>query len=76
MSQVKVTEARVSPAMAKSVLLVCPRCSAECECVFPWGSTGEQKMKIRHDVMYEHARNCKAGEATITTVYPIAYPRL
>lgn len=75
MSAVKITEARVSSSVAKSVLLVCPRCSTECECVFPWGSTNEQKIRIRHNVMNEHARICKAGEAEVTVVYPVQYPR-
>jgi len=75
MTQVRITEARVSPWAAKSVLLVCPRCSTECECVFPYGSTHEQKMNLRRAVMSEHARICPAGEADVTVVYPIQYPR-
>jgi hypothetical protein len=74
-TSVKISEARISPATAKSVLLVCPRCSTECECVFPYLATSEDKIRIRHQVMNMHARLCPAGEAEITVVYPIAFPR-
>jgi hypothetical protein len=32
-------------------------------------------MKIRHEVMNEHARICSAGYAEVAVVYPIEYPR-
>ena len=38
-------------------------------------ATAEEMMKIRHNVMNEHARLCSAGEAEVTVVYPIEYPR-
>ena len=76
MTQVRITEARVSPWEAKSVLLVCPRCSTECECIFPWGTTADEKLGIRRKVMEAHARICPAGEAEVAVVYPIQYPRL
>jgi hypothetical protein len=75
MSGLQITQARVSPQQARSVQLSCPRCGMFCECRFPYGATSEQKMKIRHEVMSEHARLCSAGEAEVTVVYPIEYPR-
>jgi hypothetical protein len=57
------------------VQLSCPRCGHLCECRFPYQATAEQMMKIRHEVMNEHARICSAGYAEVAVVYPIEYPR-
>ncbi len=75
MTELRISESRVSPSQARSVQLSCPRCGHLCECRFPYAATAEQMMSIRHNVMNEHARLCSAGEAEITVVYPIEYPR-
>ena len=73
--EVRIREARETPWAAKSVELVCPRCSIHCECVFPYQATAEQRMRIRREVMTEHVKVCSAGPAEIQVVYPINYPR-
>jgi hypothetical protein len=75
MTALRISEARVSPSQARSVQLSCPRCGHLCECRFPYQATAEQMMKIRHEVMAEHARICSAGYAEVAVVYPIEYPR-
>ena len=73
--ELRVREARETPWAAKSVELVCPRCSIHCECVYPYGSTELDKIRIRREVILEHVKNCSAGAAEVKVVYPIAYPR-
>lgn len=65
----------VSPAVAKSVLLLCPLCNRSCEAVFPWGSTNAQRMLIRHNVIEEHRRVCTADSAEVQRVYTVNYAR-
>ena len=73
--ELRVREARETPATARSVELVCPRCSIHCECKFPYQATAEQMMRIRREVMTEHVKVCSAGPAEIQVVYPINYAR-
>ncbi len=75
MSSLNISEARVSPSAARSVQLSCPRCGYLCECRYPYQATAEQMVRIRHEVISEHARLCSAGEAEVAVVYPIEYPR-
>ena len=73
--ELRIREARETPWAAKSVELVCPRCSIHCECKFPYNATAEERMRIRSAVMHEHVKVCSAGPAEIEVVYPIHYPR-
>ena len=75
MNELRIRETRTSPAVAKAVQLSCPRCGHLCVCVFPYEGSSEQRMKIRHEVMNDHALICSAGFAEVAVVYPIEYPR-
>jgi len=73
--ELRVREARETPWAAKSVELVCPRCSIHCECVYPYGAEEWDKVRIRREVILEHVKVCSAGPAEVEVVYPISYPR-
>jgi hypothetical protein len=66
---------RASPAMAKSVQLACPKCGTLCEAVFPYGSTNEDKVRIRHEVINEHVKVCTAATGEVLRVWGVEFPR-
>ncbi len=72
---VRVSEARTSFAAAKSVQLSCPFCGYLVEAVFPYGSTHEDRMRIRHDVISEHSRVCSVATAEVLRVWKTETPR-
>lgn len=77
MSQiVSIRQDRASPNLAKSVLLRCPACGVDCVAVYPSNATREQKMKVRHDVITEHAKVCVAETAEVKRVWVMEYPRI
>ena len=75
MTQVRVSEARTSFLQAKSVQLSCPFCGALCEAKFPYGTTNEQRMKIRHEIISEHTKVCTVAGAEVLRVWAVEPPR-
>ncbi len=75
MTQVRVSEPRTSFLAAKSVQLSCPFCGYMCEAVFPYGSTNEDRMRIRHDVITEHTKVCSVATAEVLRVWDVQPPR-
>jgi threonine synthase len=75
MTEVKVSEARTSFATAKSVQLSCPKCGYLVEAVYPYGSTGEDKMKIRHQVISEHTKVCSVATGEVQRIWLVETPR-
>jgi hypothetical protein len=61
--------------MAKSVQLACPKCGTMCEAVFPYGSTEEQKIRIRHAVITEHVKVCTVATGEELRVWGVEFPR-
>ena len=71
----RISQDRTLFAVAKSVQLACPFCGYLCEAVFPYGSTNEEKMRIRHDVITEHTKICSVAGAEVLRVWEVETPR-
>ena len=76
MTVLRISESRASPWATKSVLLRCPACNTDCEVLYPWNATREQKIRLRHDVIDHHRRVCVGGPAEVERVYEVEFPRL
>lgn len=74
-ASIRVSEARTSFQVAKSVQLACPKCGLMCEAVFPWNATSEQRMRIRHNVISEHVKVCTAATGEVKRIWEMEYPR-
>ena len=72
---VRISEPRTSPTVARSVQLSCPKCGLMCEAVFPYGSTNEDRIRIRHDVITEHVKVCTVATGEVLRVWDVQFPR-
>ena len=71
----RISEDRLSFLTTKSVQLSCPSCGYMVEARYAWNATQEDKMRVRHTVITEHAKVCTVATGEVKRVWAMEYPR-